>query len=90
MAKIRDVLILTLPAEWQAASALETASASAGRTAYKPTTLETLIDSPVYAGRYAKVFDLDPGADVVKAKSIIDLAHNNAVIGALRRYLETA
>jgi hypothetical protein len=35
-------------------------------------------------------FDLDPGADVVKAKSIIDLAHNNAVIGALRRYLETA
>jgi hypothetical protein len=35
-------------------------------------------------------FDLDPGEDVVKAKSIIDLAHNNAVIGALRRYLESA
>ena len=35
-------------------------------------------------------FDLDAGVDVVKAKSIIDLAHNNAVIGALRRYLEIA
>jgi hypothetical protein len=35
-------------------------------------------------------FDLDAGADVVKAKSIIDLAHNHGVIGALRRYLESA
>jgi folylpolyglutamate synthase/dihydropteroate synthase len=35
-------------------------------------------------------FDLDPDADVVKAKSIIDSAHNNAVIAALRRYLESA
>jgi hypothetical protein len=35
-------------------------------------------------------FDLDPGADVVKAKSIIDFAHNKAVLGALRRYLEKA
>jgi Polyketide cyclase / dehydrase and lipid transport len=33
-------------------------------------------------------FDLDPGVDVAKAKSIIDFAHNSAVIGALRRYLE--
>lgn len=35
-------------------------------------------------------FDLDPEADVVKAKAIIDFAHNHAVIGALRRYLEPA
>jgi hypothetical protein len=35
-------------------------------------------------------FDLDPDADVAKAKAIIDFAHNTAVIGALRRYLEAA
>jgi hypothetical protein len=34
-------------------------------------------------------FDLDADADVVKAKAIIDFAHH-AVIGALRRYLESA
>jgi predicted metalloprotease with PDZ domain len=55
---------LTLPADWQSASALETTSANAGRTSYKPVNLETLIDSPVYAGRYAKIFDLDPGGSV--------------------------
>jgi predicted metalloprotease with PDZ domain len=56
--------ILTLPADWQSASALETASANAGRTTYKSVNLETLIDSPVYAGRYAKTLDLDPGGSV--------------------------
>jgi len=35
-------------------------------------------------------FDLAPKADVVKAKSIIDFAHNEAVIGSIRRYLETS
>jgi predicted metalloprotease with PDZ domain len=55
---------ITLPADWQAASALETSSANAGRTSYKPVNLETLVDSPVYAGRYAKIFDLDPGGSV--------------------------
>jgi predicted metalloprotease with PDZ domain len=55
---------LTLPADWQSASALETASANAGRTTYKSVNLETLIDSPVYAGRYAKTLDLDPGGSV--------------------------
>ncbi|MGO9934706.1 MAG: SRPBCC family protein [Steroidobacteraceae bacterium] len=35
-------------------------------------------------------FDLDAKADVVKAKSVIDFAHNEAVIGSIRRYLETS
>ena len=55
---------LTLPADWQFASALETASNEHSRTNFKRTTLETLIDSPVYAGRYASKLDLDPGAAV--------------------------
>jgi predicted metalloprotease with PDZ domain len=55
---------LTLPADWQFGSALETASADHAQTSFKRTTLETLIDSPVYAGRYASRLDLDPGAAV--------------------------
>jgi predicted metalloprotease with PDZ domain len=55
---------LTLPADWQFGSALETASTDHALTHFKRTTLETLIDSPVYAGRYASKLDLDPGAAV--------------------------
>src|ERR1700678_2526619 len=55
---------LTLPADFQLASALETASADGARTLFKRTTLETLVDSPVYAGRYASKLDLDPGSAV--------------------------
>jgi predicted metalloprotease with PDZ domain len=55
---------LTLPADWQFGSALETASNDHAQTHFKRTTLETLIDSPLYAGRYASKLDLDPGAAV--------------------------
>ena len=55
---------LTLPADFQLASALETASSDGARTLFKRTTLETLVDSPVYAGRYASKLDLDPGSAV--------------------------
>jgi predicted metalloprotease with PDZ domain len=55
---------LTLPADFQLASALETASTDRAVTHFKRTTLETLIDSPVYAGRYASKLDLDPGSAV--------------------------
>ena len=52
---------LTLPAGWSYATALETESRSEA-IAFKPVALETLIDSPLFAGRYFKTFDLDPGA----------------------------
>ena len=55
---------LQLPADWQFGSALETASTDQAQTRFKRTTLETLIDSPLYAGRYASKLDLDPGAAV--------------------------
>ena len=55
---------LQLPADWQFGSALETASTDHAQTHFKRTTLETLIDSPLYAGRYAAKLDLDPGAQV--------------------------
>ncbi len=55
---------LTLPKSWQYGTALETAQATDGHVSFKPTTFNTLVDSPVYAGRYAKRLDLAPGAAV--------------------------
>jgi predicted metalloprotease with PDZ domain len=55
---------VTLPAGWQLGTALETASRSGAQTYFKRTDLETLVDSPVYAGRYTARFDLDPGGIV--------------------------
>jgi predicted metalloprotease with PDZ domain len=53
---------LTLPVGWQFGSALEPATTSAARTTFKRVALETLIDSPVYAGRHFVRLDLDPDA----------------------------
>jgi predicted metalloprotease with PDZ domain len=55
---------LTLPLDWKYGSALEVQSASGAQTTFKRLSLETLIDSPVYAGRYASRLDLDPGGAV--------------------------
>jgi predicted metalloprotease with PDZ domain len=55
---------VTLPADWKFASALESASTSAARTQFKSVSLETFIDSPLYAGRYSARLDLDPGSPV--------------------------
>ena len=48
-----------LPGNWQFATALETASSSGGITNFKRVPLETLVDSPIFAGRYFKRVDLE-------------------------------
>jgi predicted metalloprotease with PDZ domain len=55
---------LTLPVDWKFGSALETMPASGRETQFKRLSLETLIDSPVYAGRYTSRLDLDPSGAV--------------------------
>ena len=55
---------LTLPDGWQYGSALETAARTGNEVAFKALDLETLIDSPLFAGRHFKRIDLDPGAKV--------------------------
>ncbi|MDB5917741.1 MAG: peptidase [Massilia sp.] len=55
---------LLLPDGWQYGSALETAARNGNEVVFKPLDLETLIDSPLFAGRYFKRIDLDPGAKV--------------------------
>jgi len=55
-----------LPAGWQFATALDASGDKSGdgSIAFNPVSLETLVDSPMLAGRYFKRVDLDPGAKV--------------------------
>lgn len=49
-----------LPVGWKLATALETAKTDGQLTTFKTTTVETLVDSPIFAGKYFKSIDLDP------------------------------
>ena len=51
---------IRLPSGWSFGTALETQS-SGEVTTFKPVSFETLMDSPMFAGRYFKKLDLDPG-----------------------------
>jgi predicted metalloprotease with PDZ domain len=53
---------VTYPAGWQAGTALDVASRDGDTVTYKPINYDDLVDSPVYAGKYFKRIDLDPGA----------------------------
>ncbi|AMJ58357.1 MULTISPECIES: M61 family metallopeptidase [Stenotrophomonas] len=48
------------PQGWDAASALTMASRNGDTVNYAPTNLEILVDSPVFAGRYHRMFELAP------------------------------
>ena len=49
---------LQIPAGWHYATALQPSSESGGAIAFKSTSLETLVDSPVVMGRYGRSIDL--------------------------------
>ncbi|RUL74969.1 M61 family metallopeptidase [Dyella choica] len=51
-----------LPAGWQFGSALEVAAQDGDNVHFKPINYDDLVDSPIYAGKYFKRLDLDPGA----------------------------
>ncbi len=53
---------VTFPAGWQFGSALEVASRDGDTVHFKPLAYNELVDSPIYAGKYFKRVDLDPGA----------------------------
>jgi predicted metalloprotease with PDZ domain len=52
---------VTLPSGWSKATALDIAATTGDTTRYQPVNLETLIDSPMFAGQYYRQIDLDPG-----------------------------
>jgi predicted metalloprotease with PDZ domain len=55
---------VSLPAGWGFGTALESASTDGATTSFRRVSLETLVDSPLYAGRNFARFDLDPGGVV--------------------------
>ena len=60
-----------LPAGWQAGTALEVASRDGDTLNFKPINYDDLVDSPIYAGKYFKRIDLDPGAKAPVHMSIV-------------------
>src|SRR5208337_2483399 len=90
---------IRLPDGWQFATALEIASASGSSVIFKPVSLETLVDSPVFAGRYVKRVELDTSgpapvrlnifadrADLLEAKPEHIEAHRALVTQAYRLF----
>ncbi|MBS0399511.1 MAG: M61 family metallopeptidase [Proteobacteria bacterium] len=53
---------VTFPAGWKFGTALEEAARAGDTVTFKPVSYDTLIDSPIYAGRNMRSVDLDPGA----------------------------
>ncbi|MCB1625346.1 MAG: M61 family metallopeptidase [Pseudomonadales bacterium] len=62
--QIQYAAMVTYPADWQAATALTVVSRDGNTLRYAPVALDVLVDSPVFAGRYFKRYDLAPGANV--------------------------
>ena len=90
---------LRLPKAWQYGTALETDQIKDGMIQFKPTRFDILVDSPVFAGRYFKRLDLDPGGPVpVRLNMVADrpelleaspnqiAAHRNLVQQAYRLF----
>jgi predicted metalloprotease with PDZ domain len=63
-AQLTFVPSVKLPPQWQAATALDGVVRDGDTLRYAPVPFDTLVDSPMYAGLYAKRIDLDPGAKV--------------------------
>lgn len=54
---------VTLPQDWHYATALENKSSKGNSYCFKTIDFENLVDSPMFAGKYYKRVDLNPGAD---------------------------
>jgi predicted metalloprotease with PDZ domain len=57
---------MVIPADWSYASALDTAARDGGRVTFKPVPFDTLVDSPVIAGKYFRQVDLTPANSSVR------------------------
>lgn len=64
---------IKLPEGWQYGTALETAAQDKGWTRFKTVDFDTLMDSPMFAGRYFKRYDLDTsGKSPVRLNIVAD------------------
>ncbi|MGC2637054.1 MAG: M61 family peptidase [Acidobacteriaceae bacterium] len=57
---------LVIPAGWRYATALTTAEHNGGSIAFQPVPFNTLVDSPVIAGKYFREMDLTPAGSSVR------------------------
>ncbi len=62
VSRIQVAPSLRLPEGWRFATALEALSPPTDKAEFKPVSLETLVDSPLFAGRYHRELDLEPGS----------------------------
>ncbi len=53
-----------IPTGWTFASALDRTTTTGDSASFKTVPVETLVDSPIYAGRYSRTYDLDPQGPV--------------------------
>lgn len=63
---------IRLPADWQQASALQALDREGDLVRFADVDLETLIDSPLFAGRYFRQYTLDAGARPVRLNVVAD------------------
>ncbi|MDP3858790.1 MAG: hypothetical protein Q8Q73_13615 [Stagnimonas sp.] len=66
---------ITLPEGWQQASALRPSGQDGRTIRFAPVDLDTLIDSPLFAGRNFRQFVLDDGAQPVRLNVFADAAY---------------
>ncbi len=67
---------VTLPVGWRFATSLDDTRTTGASTVFQPVALDRLVDSPLYAGKYFRRFDLDPGAErPVHLNVFADAAH---------------
>ncbi|MDP1738682.1 MAG: peptidase M61 [Caulobacter sp.] len=97
--QIRIEPTVILPKGWDFGVALDVAKRDGDATTFAPVSFETLVDSPMFAGRYFRQIDLDPGgrspvrlnivADRLELLEISDeqiQKHRNLVIQADRLF----
>ena len=90
---------VTYPTGWSAGTALDVDSKAGDTVHYKTVPYDVLMDSPIYAGRYFKQIDLDPGAaapvhmdivadkpEMLVASDDIIAVHRNLVQQAYKLY----
>lgn len=68
---LRTEATVKLPTGWQYGTALRAASKNGDSVRFKPEPLNTLVDSPLIAGRFFEQADLDPGAQIPVALDIV-------------------
>ncbi len=80
---------ITLPEGFQAATSLDVANRRGNRVSYRPVSYETLVDSPMFAGRYYRREKLAPDVNLnLFADRPEDLAATSEQLAAHRRLVE--